>query len=127
MPFKEMMYDKFGKKIDACPFIFEVELDEVETYNNVKIAIKPLDHCVVITRHYYEFDESEIDPQDYIRVKAYDSNFFYNDEEDKITLSIFNGFDVAIFNICSLLGIGRLELDDYVPYRRTVLHPCMIK
>ena len=123
VPFKENMFDKHGNEIDSCPFIFEVELDELETYNNVKLNIKPLDPCVVLTRHYYEFDESEIDPQDYKRVTSYGGNFFYNSEEDKIMLSVFNGFDVAIFNICSLLGIGRIDLADEVPYRENGFAP----
>lgn len=116
MPFKQVMYNKHGEEIDAAPFILNVELDELETLNNVKLILKPLDPCVVITRYYYEHDESEIDPHDFERVKRYETNFFYNDEDDKIVLSVFNGFDVALFNICSLLGIGRVELDDHVPY-----------
>ena len=42
--------------------------------------------------------------------------YFYNDEDDELILSIHTGFDVALFNICSLLGIGRVELDEGVEY-----------
>jgi hypothetical protein len=110
------MYDKQGNVIDSCPFIFNVELDELEAFNNVKLNLKPLDPCVVITRQYYEFDESEItDPYDFERLEVYENNFFYNDEDDKLVLNVFNGFDVALFNISSLLGIGRVEIADEVP------------
>ena len=116
MPFKQTMYDKDGKIIDSCPFIFEVELDELETFNNAKLNLKPLDSRVVITRQYYEFDESELkDPYDFERLEVYECNFFYNDEKDELILNVFNGFDVAIFNICALLGIGRITIDDIVP------------
>lgn len=123
LPFKEKMLNKKGEEIDACPFIFNVELDELETYNNVKLILKPLDPCVVITRQYYERSEDEIDPHKFERVKAYTSNFFYNDEDDTLMLNVFNGFDVAIFNICFLLGIGRLELADEVPYNENGFAP----
>jgi len=116
LPFKQTMYDKQGNVIDSCPFIFNVELDELEAFNNVKLNLKPLDPCVVITRQYYEFDESEItDPYDFERLEVYENNFFYNDEDDKLVLNVFNGFDVALFNISSLLGIGRVEIADEVP------------
>ena len=116
MPYKDAMYNNQGEEIDAAPFIFNVELDELETLNNVKLMLKPLDPCVVITRYYYEHDESEIDPYNFERVKRYETNFFYNEEDDELVLNVFNGIDVALFNICSLLGIGRVELDDAVPY-----------
>ena len=116
MPFKETMYDKNGEVIGACPFKFEVNLDELEEYHNARLIIKPLDPCVVITRDYFEMSEAEIDPKDFKLVEYYDANFFYNDEDDKLILNVFNGFDVAIFNICSLLGIGRITLRDEVPY-----------
>ena len=122
MPFKEVIYDREGKVIDTLPFIFNVELDELETFNNAKLEIKPLDPDVVIARYHYEKDEKEIDPFDF-EVGTYGTDIFYNDEDDEIFFNIFNGFDVAIFNICSLLGIGRVELDDIVGYRENGFAP----
>ena len=123
MPFKENMFNKQGEEIDSCPFVFNVDLDELEQYNNVKLTIKPVDPCVVITRNYYEFDESEIDPHDFVRVESYDADFFYNDEKDELFLNVFNGFDVALFNISALLGIGRVTLRDEVPYMENGFAP----
>ena len=124
LPYKYTMYNKQGEIIHSCPFIFNVELDELEKFYNVKLILKPLDPSVVITRYYYEYDESEItDPYDFERVPAYESNFFYNDESDELFLNVFNGFDVALFNICSLLGIGHIELDDIVPYNEQGFAP----
>lgn len=115
MPFKEVIYDREGKKIDTLPFIFNVELDELEKHNNIKLEIKPIDPDVVIARYHYETDQTHIDPYDF-EIGTYETNIFYNDEDDEIFMNVFNGFDVAIFNICSLLGIGRVELDDAVKY-----------
>ena len=116
MPFKQEIYDKYGNVIDACPFIFGVDLDELETNNCATLTLKPLDPCVVIARYYYERNESEIDPHDFDRVEKFTTPFFYNDEDDELILNVFNGFDVALFNICSLLNIGQIELADEVPY-----------
>ena len=123
LPYKYTMYNKQGEIIHACPFKFEVELDEIEKFNNVRLILKPLDPSVVITRHYYLYDESEIDPNDFERIPAYEHDIFYNDENDELFLNVFNGFDVAIFNICSLLGIGRIRLDSYVPYEENGFAP----
>ena len=123
LPFKYTMYNKQGEIIHACPFKFEVELDELEKFYNVKLILRPLDPSVVITRHYYEHDESEIDPHAFERIPAYQNDFFYNDEADEIVLNVFNGFDVALFNISSLLAIGRLDLADEVPYNENGFAP----
>ena len=113
MPFKETMYNKQGEEIDTAPFIFNVELDELETYNNAKLVLKPLDPCVVITREHFDLNNNHTGL--FERVKKYETNVFYDDENDLIMFNIWNGFDVALFNICSLLGIGHVELDDHVP------------
>ena len=123
LPYKYTMLNKQGEIIHACPFIFSVELDELEKFYNAKLILKPFDPSVVITRQYYEFDESEIDPQDFERIPAYQNDFFYNDEADEIVLNVFNGFDVALFNISSLLGIGRIDLADEVPYNENGFAP----
>lgn len=113
MPFKETMYNKQGEEIDTAPFIFNIELDELETYNNAKLVLKPLDPCVVITREHFDLNNNHTGL--FERVKKYETNVFYDDENDLIMFNIWNGFDVALFNICSLLGIGHVELDDHVP------------
>lgn len=113
MPFKETMFNKFGVEIDSAPFIFNVELDELESLNNVKLTIKPLDPCVVIFRTYFDINDKYDGAE---CIEQYETNFFYNDEDDKIMLNVFNGFDVALFNISSLLGVGRIEIDEDVPY-----------
>lgn len=120
MPCKEMMYNKNGEAIDAAPFMFNVELDELEKYCNVKLTLKPVDPCVVITREYFDIKGEKAG---FERVKEYSFNFFYNDEKDEIMLHVFNGFDVALFNISSLLGIGRIALRDEVPYQENGFAP----
>lgn len=123
VPFIEKMFDKQGNLIDTAPFVFNVELDELESFHNVKLTIKPLDPCVVITRQYFERSVDEIDPHEFVRGENYNANFFYNDEADEIVLQVFNGFDVALFNMSSLLGIGRIELRDEVPVQENGFAP----
>ena len=115
MPIKEKMFDKEGKLIDSCLFKFEVNLDELEKFNNAKLILKPLDPSIKIVRYYFKADKGTLDPYDVERVDSYESNFFYNDDDDEFVLNVFNGFDVAIFNICSLLGIGHVDIDESVP------------
>ena len=123
MPFKEEIYNADGEVIEALPFKFDVNLDELEAYHNARIIVKPLDPRVVIASYYYEKDEKEIDPYDFKRIEEFTGNYFYNDEADEIRLAVHTGFDVAVFNMCSLLGIGRLELDDYVKYEENGFAP----
>ena len=123
MPFKQENYDKQGNKTDALPFKFEVNLDELEAHHNARILVKPLDDDVVIARYYYEYDKSEIDPYKFDKVEYFEGNYFYNDEDDEIILAVHTGFDVAVFNMCSLLGIGRVELDEYVEYEANGFAP----
>ena len=120
MPFKETMYNFKGDEIDATPFVFGVDLDELEELNNVKLTIKPLDERVLIARDYYDINNKFVGAD---TCECYETNFFYNDEDDKLILNVFNGFDVALFNISSLLGIGRVELADEVPYNENGFAP----
>lgn len=113
MPFKETMLNKYGDEIACAPFIFGVDLDDLETHYCARLTIKPLDPAVVVYRDYFDINNKYVSSN---RLEEYETNFFYNDEDDKIILNVFNGFDVALFNISSLLGIGRLELADEVPY-----------
>ena len=113
MPIKETMLNKYGDEIACAPFIFGVDLDELEEHNNVRLTIKPLDPSVVVYRDYFDINNKHVGAN---RLEEYETNFFYNDEKDKLMLNVFNGFDVALFNISSLLGIGRIELADEVPY-----------
>lgn len=116
------MYNKEGFEIDSCPFIFNVSLDELETHNNVKLMLKPYDPSVIIARYPYK-KGGKIDPFKFIRAECYETDFFYNNEDDEIILNVLNGFDVAIFNICSLLNIGKIEIDKGVPYRENGFAP----
>lgn len=72
MPCKEMMYNGDGELIDAAPFMFNVELDELEKYCNVKLTIKPVDPCVVITREYTDINN---EPVDFVRLKSTKQTF----------------------------------------------------
>ena len=123
MPFKEEVYNSKGEVIDTLPFKFEVNLDELETCYNARIQVKPVDPHVVIASYYYEKDENEINPHDFKCICEFTGNYFYNDEDDEIIVSIHNGFDVAVFNMCSLLGIGRVSLDETVPVQENGFAP----
>ena len=123
MPFKEEVFNSKGEVIDTLPFKFEVNLDELETCYNARIQVKPVDPHVVIASYYYEKDENEINPHDFKRICEFTGNYFYNDEDDEIIVSIHNGFDVAVFNMCSLLGIGRVSLDETVPVQENGFAP----
>jgi len=123
LPCKQTLVNNKGEIITACPFKFTVIIDEVEQYNNVQLVLQPLDPHVVIQREYFMFDESEITPENTTKSRYIVNDFFYNDEDDKIELYVFNGFDVAIFNICSVLGIGRIRIDNGVPYEENGFAP----
>ena len=123
VPFKEEVYNSKGEVIDTLPFKFEVNLDDLETCYNARIQVKPVDPHVVIASYYYEKDENEINPHDFKRICEFTGNYFYNDEDDEIIVSIHNGFDVAVFNMCSLLGIGRVSLDETVPVQENGFAP----
>lgn len=123
MPFKEEIYNANGDVIETLPFKFEVNLDELDTCNNARLIVKPVDPRIVIASYYYEHDESEINPHDFKRIEEFKGDYFYNDEDDELILSIYNGFDVAVFNMCSLLGIGRVDLDNYVEYEENGFAP----
>lgn len=123
MPCKQEIYDRNGEVIEALPFKFDINLDELEAHHNARILVKPVDPDVVIARYYYEWDKSEIDPHDFERVEYIEGNYFYNDEDDELKVAVHNGFDLAVFNMCSLLGIGRLELDEYVEYEENGFAP----
>ena len=120
MPFKETMLNQYGDEIACAPFVFNVELDELEEHDNVKLTIKPLDPTVAIYRDYFDIKGEQIDAR---KLEAYESNFFYNSEDDELFLNVFNGFDVALFNISSLLGVGRVTLRDEVPYMENGFAP----
>jgi len=113
VPIKETIFNGETKEIDTLPFKFEVNLDEIDKFYNVRLIIRPLDPDVVIARDYYDANNKHIETR---KIEQYENNVFYDDEADEIRLNVFNGFDVAIFNMCSLLGIGRVGLDDAVPY-----------
>lgn len=115
MRFEQTMYNFKGDEIDATPFVFGVELDELEELNNVKLTIKPLDNRVLIARDYFDDNDKHVHAD---RCEQFESNFFYNDEDDELVLNVGTGFDVALFNISSLLGIGRITLRDEVPYMK---------
>lgn len=123
MPCKQEIYDKNGEVIEALPFKFEVNLDELEAFHNARILVKPVDPDVVIARYHYETDPNEIDPHDFERVEYFEGNYFYNDEADELEIGVHNGFDVALFNMCSLLQIGRITLDEYVEFEENGFAP----
>ena len=123
MPCKQEIYDKNGEVIEALPLKFEVNLDELEAFHNARILVKPVDPDVVIARYHYETDPNEIDPHDFERVEYFEGNYFYNDEADELEIGVHNGFDVALFNMCSLLGIGRVSLDETVPVQENGFAP----
>lgn len=112
MPFKETMLNCKCEEIDTAPFRFQVITDGLENGNTLQLILRPTDPAVVIYRDYYDEHNRHTDSD---RLEAYETNVFYDDENDEITLNVFNGFDVAIFNICSLLNIGRVHIDDSVP------------
>ena len=120
MPFKDRIFNKNGEELEVCPFIFEVNLDDLENFNNVQLICRPVDPGVVIGRDYFDSNNKHVETH---RIHNCFTDMFYNDEDDEIILYVFTGFDVAVFNMCSLLGIGRIDLDSGVPYEENGFAP----
>ena len=114
MPYKRVIYNAYGDKIETLPFKFEVDLDELEKHHNAHLHVTPLDPDTVIALYPYEKDKKEIDPYNFDKMDGFTGDYFYNDEDDEIILGMYNGMDVALFNMCSLLHIGRLDIDPNV-------------
>lgn len=119
MPYKEYMYNKHGEEIDTAPFVFNTEIIQHDNYKEGLLTIKPLDPYVQMTSEYYETDENGLIHYegDVEHIPDFKTSFFYDTPDDELTLNVHNGFDVALFNICSLLGIGQFTLHPEVPYR----------
>ena len=106
------IYNSKGEEIDTLPFIFGVVRREDSKYL-YDLTIRPLDPSVLMLVDYYDGRNNYVETY---KRENYDATFQYDDEKDEIVLYVMEGIDVAIFNMCSLLGIGKLSLDDAVPY-----------
>lgn len=107
------MIDRDGNELDTALFEFDVNLDNLETEHIAKLTIKLADPSIMIYRDYYDYQGYFAGTTSDI---SYESNFVYYEDEDELILNVFNGFDVAIFNICALLGMGKFTRDYSVPY-----------
>lgn len=110
--FKQRMYNHTGEEIDSTPFVFGVDLDELDSKSIAKLNIKPFDNRVLIARDYYDMQGKYVESD---RCECFETPFLYYEDKDELILDVFNGFDVALFNISALLGIGRVEIADEVP------------
>ena len=106
----ETVFFKNGERKCSSYLKSEVCLDELDD-NKVSLLLKPYEHDVEIAIVHYGFDwQIEHEKRlDYFTLTCY-----YDKREDMIEILIDNGFDVFIFNICALLGIGRLNIIENV-------------
>lgn len=106
----EHVFFKNGERKCSSYLKSEVNLDELDD-NKVSLYLKPYEHNVKIASEHYSLDW-EIDDKKFIDYFILDCQ--YDKAQDKIEIIVNNGFDVFIFNICALLGIGRLAIDEDV-------------
>lgn len=106
----EKVFFKDGKRKCSSYLISEVNLDEIDD-NKVSLLLKPYEQDVEIAIVHYGLDW-QIDKKDALDYFILDCQ--YDKAQDKIEIIVNNGFDVFIFNICALLGIGRIAIDEDV-------------
>lgn len=91
---------------DAHVLKTEVNLNDLEN-NKVSLLLKPLhDEVKIIRRHYNNNDELDYAQE----LDCFRLSLDYDNKHDRIELSVINGFDKFIYNICVLLNIGRFTL-----------------
>lgn len=103
----ENVFFKNGERKCSSYLISQVNLDEIDD-NKAQLLLKPYEQDVEIAIVHYGLDW-KIDDMKGLDYFILDCS--YNKSEDKIEINVNNGFDVFIFNICALLGIGRLTID----------------
>ena len=106
----ETVFFKNGQRKCSSSLISEVNLDELDN-NKVSLFLKPLERDVEIAIVHYGQDW-KIDDKKGLDYFILDCN--YDKREDKIEIIVNNGFDEFIFNICALLDIGRLTINEDV-------------
>lgn len=97
----------------------EVNLDELED-NKVQLLLKPYESDVEIAIVHYGQDWNIDDKRG---LEYFTLNCNYDNVEDKIEIKVFNGFDEFIFNVCSLLRIGHITLDEDVSFDKMTFAP----
>ena len=88
----------------------EVNLDDLDD-NKVSLLLKPYESDVeiAIVKYGNDWKFKKVKGLDYCTLTCN-----YNKNEDQLEIAILNGFDVFIFNICSLLDIGHIAIDEDV-------------
>lgn len=88
----------------------EVSLDDLDD-NKVSLLLKPyeIDVEIAIVKYGLDWKYKKVKGLEYFTLTCN-----YDKLEDKIEIAILNGFDVFIFNICALLGIGHIAIDEDV-------------
>ena len=108
MSFTEV-FIKNGKEIRSNTLMTEINLDNLEK-GLLKISLKPYDENVTILRKHYNDKTWRVDFMHTIEEIILDC--VYNDIDDSIEFNLHASFDLFIFNICALLGIGTLKIND---------------
>ena len=97
--------------LDSTLFKLEVLFEGFEETNQAKLCIAPLDKEVSIVHEIYNDDNTLFDV---FNIGNFKQDIDFNEEKEVFEIAIKTGFDVFIFNICALLEMGKLTIDEDV-------------
>ena len=108
------IFYKNGKEIRSSFLKTEINTQDVEN-GLLSISLKPEDDEVLILRKNYDINTWAV--RNVISLDSFILNCVYDEIHDSIEFNIHSSFDLFIFNICALLGIGTLKVNDkYVEF-----------
>lgn len=97
--------------IESSLLKLEVLLEGLEDTNKAQLILSPLDKDVRIVQETYN-DNDEL--EGVFNVGVFKQDIDYNKENNTFEIEVKTGFDVFIFNICALLNVGKLTIDEDV-------------
>lgn len=102
---------KEDERIDSSFLKLEVLLDGLESTNHAQLKLEPIDKDVRIVQETYDINNNILGVYN---VGVFKQDIAYNKQLDVFDIAIKTSFDVFIFNICVMLGIGKLTIDESV-------------
>lgn len=116
----KLYFLKKDKEIDSSVLKLEVVLDILDDTNHAQLMLSPIDEDVQIVQETYDDDKKLLGV---FNVGVFKQDVSYNKEHNLFEFGIKTSFDVFIFNICALLDIGKLTIDENVKLSETGFAP----
>jgi len=105
------IFYKNGEEIRSSLLKCEVSILNLEI-GHLQLKLTPYDEDVMILRKYYD---NAWNVENMHTLDCFFIDCIYDDINDSIEFNMHTSFDLFLFNICALLGIGRLKTsDDFV-------------